>query len=383
MDSRFKRLRILACLSVAWAAFHADPVQAVPYFARKYQVACSQCHSLPPALNQFGQEFVAGGYRHAGLPEATRTFPVAAWVTHRAEIDLTQDRAKAFPNRIELIASDAPASWLSYFVEWRPLSYQTAARQRLLGRHGRFEDLFLQFALHSRATLTVGQFRMMNQWDVSRRLSLSEPAGLSASVSGPLARNARIRSLRSFSWAGRAPALRATVQSHRGDSPSDGWFHEFTLPFSGELSIPLGPEARRNASFALEARPKGFVYETYRRRGLTSVGGAVYLGGDRWVANATAVLQSGRHSLLASAGTGRFLQGHSDLRLTIGDTWIPRRWFAAGARLDHQSGVRRRPAFIPHVNFSFPGGSYTFLLSFEQRLQQDAHAAFIEFSAVF
>ena len=364
-------------------AFTAPQITAVPYFARKYNVRCAQCHLLPPVLNEFGQRFVANGYKLDELKVESRAVPIGAWITYRAEIDETNDRAKAYPNRVELVSSDALTPWLSYFAEWRTLSYQTTASQRLLGRHGRFEDIFLQFWLPKRVALTVGQFRMLNQVDVSRRLTLSEPLAYSASVPGSPSNDARLTSLRAFSLAGRAPAIRATFQAFGGGSESDGWFHELVLPLSGELSAPLGAEARRNASFALEARPKGFLYETYYRKGISSAGGAVFVGNDRWLSNVTGALQAGRHSLLATVGTARFRSGYNDLRMSIGDTWIPRPWFGAGARLDHQSALRRRPAVIPHVNFSFPGTKYTVLLTVEQRIQQRAHSSSVELGVVF
>jgi len=374
-------VRIL--LIVASLGLMVPEAGAIPYFARKYDVRCSQCHSLPPVLNEFGQRFVVSGYKLPELPPVATTIPVAVWFSHRAELDTTGDRAKAFPNRVELISSDSLLPWLSYFAEWRTVSYQTTSAHRLLGRHGRFEDLFLLFSFPRNLSLTVGQFRMLNQVDVSRRLSLSEPLAFSAGVPGSPALDVRLGSLRGFSFSGRAPALRATLQTFAGGSPAEGWFHDFVLPFSGELSLPLGDEAGRNASFALEGRPKGLVYETYYRRGLSSLGGALFIGDERWAGNLTSVLQAGRHSLMASAGTARFRQDRHDFRLSIGDTWIPSRSFAAGIRLDHQTGVRRRPAVLPHFNLSFPGSKFTFLFTFEQRIQSKNHASFFELGAVF
>ena len=361
----------------------APSVRAVPYFARKYQVNCTQCHLLPPMLNEYGQRFVANGYKLDDLERAAVTVPIAVWATHRIDVDEERQKAKAYPNRLEFISSDALTPWLSYFVEARTVSYQTGANQRLLGRHGRFEDAFLQFWLPKRIAISVGQFRMLNQWDVSRRLSLSEPIAFSAGVGGTTSRNARLQSLRSFSLAGRAPSVRATFQMFGRGSESNGWYHEFVLPLSGELSAPLGTDAGRNASFELEARPKGFLYETYYRKGISSIGGSVFVGNDRWVSNLTGVLQAGSHSFLASAGTGRFRQKYNDFRLSVGDTWIPRKWFGLGARLDHQTAVRRRPAVLPHINFSFPGTKYTFLVTVEQRLQNRNFGTAIELGTVF
>lgn len=49
---------------------------AIPAFTRKFDMSCRQCHTVPPALNAFGEAFRAGGYRMTGLeekvPEALR-----------------------------------------------------------------------------------------------------------------------------------------------------------------------------------------------------------------------------------------------------------------------------------------------------------------------
>lgn len=246
-----------------------------------------------------------------------------------------------------------------------------------------FEDAFLQFWLPKRIALTVGQFRMLNQWDVSRRLTLSEPLAFAAGIPGKFSSNTRLTSLRSFSLAGRAPAIRATFQAFSGGSESNGWFHELVLPFSGELSLPLGKEAKRNASFEYEARPKGFLYETYYRKGISSIGGSLFTGDDRWLSNLTTTLQLGRHSLMGSAGTAKFRTGNHDFRLSVGDTWIPKQWLGMGVRLDHQSATRRKPAVVPHINFSFPGSKYTFLFTIEQRIQPRNYSTAFEFGTVF
>lgn len=110
-------------------------------------------------LNEFGQRFVANGYR---LPELKKTegftIPAAIWNSYRIDADHERDWAKVYPNRVELIASDSINSWLGYFVEWRTLSYGTGSNGRLGGRHGRFEDLFLQFILPKKVFITAGQF---------------------------------------------------------------------------------------------------------------------------------------------------------------------------------------------------------------------------------
>jgi hypothetical protein len=335
-------------------------------------------------LNEYGQRFVANGYRLPDLKRAEGfTIPVALWNSFRIDADHERDWTKGYPNRVEAISSDAVNSWFGYFVEWRTLSYSAGSNGRLGGRHGRFEDIFVQFTLPKKVFVTAGQFRMINQYDVSRRMTLAEPLAFSAGVAGERSGNARLTSLRTFSLAGRAPAIRATWIASPGKIESDGWFHELTVPLSGEISIPLGDEAKRTASFQLEAKPKGFLYETYYRRSLNSVGGAIFAGKDRWIANTTGTLRLKDHYLLASAGTAKFASGLHDFRLSVGDDWIFKPWVSVGARLDHQTAVRRRPAVLPHINFSFPGGKYTFLLTIEQRLQQRNIATSVEISVVF
>ncbi len=41
----------------------ASDLEATPNFARKHQLACTQCHSAWPLLNQFGRTFKENGYR--------------------------------------------------------------------------------------------------------------------------------------------------------------------------------------------------------------------------------------------------------------------------------------------------------------------------------
>jgi hypothetical protein len=43
--------------------------QAIPAFARKYDVNCTACHTAPPALNTFGQRFLENGYQLPGTED--------------------------------------------------------------------------------------------------------------------------------------------------------------------------------------------------------------------------------------------------------------------------------------------------------------------------
>lgn len=46
-----------------------DHAQAIPAFARKYNVNCTTCHTAPPILNQFGQRFLENGYQLPGTED--------------------------------------------------------------------------------------------------------------------------------------------------------------------------------------------------------------------------------------------------------------------------------------------------------------------------
>jgi hypothetical protein len=87
----------------------------------------------------------------------------------------------------------------------------------------------------------------------------------------------------------------------------NGWYTAVTVPFTGEFSIPLGRDARRNASFELEGILKGFFLELYRRIGISSLGVNYFYGSeDRSYLGLVGVLQRGRYILEGSiAPTGR------------------------------------------------------------------------------
>ncbi len=367
---------------VSFCSLLTSSVSAVPYFARKFDRPCQACHTFPPHLNQVGLDFVARGYRMEALP-AHKTVPFAVWATQRLKSSDRGDFTKSFPNRIEVISGGEITDRISYFVEWRALSYQTTSDGRLKDRSGRFEDLFLIFQLTDRFSVTAGQFRMLSQWDASRKLSLSTPVAFSASVGGEPALSSRISSLRSFSLQGRAPALRLSVGSPSRSASADGWYHEFTVPFTGEFSAPLTDEARDNASFELEGRPKGLFYESYYRDGLNTWGGGLFVGDNRWMANLIGQRELGQNHLYGSLGTARFRNDLQDLRLSLGHYWIPRPWFGLGSRFDHRSADGRGPAFVPHANFHFPGERYTLLFVVEPFLQERNNGIATELSFVF
>lgn len=339
----------------------------------------------PPKLNAFGEAFIAAGYENPGL-RARRTWPFALWISGRSESfvgipDDVADRLRAYMNRVELISGGkAGAPWLSYFVEWRPLSVESRGNGTLRDRSGRFEDLFFT-ASRGAAELTAGQFRQIGQVDVSRRLGLSEPLLLGASLPGAAGGSSREVSLRGFAPAGRSPAVRAAWNA----PVPDGWRWTTAagLPVPGEFSIPLNEEAKVEASNEIEWRPKGFVLESFVRRGLASFGGHVfYDDSERYLANAIGTGNVRAFHWTGIAGMAKragILAG----QWSVEGEYLPHSFIGLGGRVEDRAADGTGVAYLPYFNAHFPGTRYTIRLTVERRIQRGRNATFVELGTLF
>lgn len=66
----FSLLVVIASgLSVPAFLLVSSEAQAVPAFARKYNVNCTVCHTRPPRLNTFGERFLENGYQMPGTED--------------------------------------------------------------------------------------------------------------------------------------------------------------------------------------------------------------------------------------------------------------------------------------------------------------------------
>jgi hypothetical protein len=312
--------------------------------------------------------------------------PLGVWNTVDLEWRHSTDLVKGFPSRVELIsAGPIGGSRAVYFAEWRALSQSIGGNGRLGNRSGRFEDLFVRTPVSSGGALSVtaGQFRTLTQVDVSQRLSLSEPMVFGSGVPGTRAADARLTSLRGFSASGRQPALRVEYQATRGQSPADGWFAAATLPLTGELTIPFTDAS----SFEFEARPKGVFLETFRRSGLTSVGGHAFIGDSRRVLTGVVTYDLGGRVVLLS-GVGAFhAAGVTDTRFSVGGETTLSSRVVGGIRVDHRTGQRRDPAVMlygnGHLPFGAPAFRQAFRLQIEHRIQEGNHATGFGISHIF
>lgn len=66
----FERLLIILMLMAAVVGYmRVQPAEGVPAFARQYDRQCNACHTRPPRLNSFGEQFHMKGFQ---IPSAAR-----------------------------------------------------------------------------------------------------------------------------------------------------------------------------------------------------------------------------------------------------------------------------------------------------------------------
>ena len=360
---------------------------AIPTFSRRYGVSCQTCHTAPAKLNSFGLEFVSRRYQYPEEDSEPRsTFPISTWISALAHRQPNRDFIRGFPNRLEFIATDAlEGLGLSYFFEWRALSMELRGDGTVRDRSGRFEDLYITAEATDLLSVTLGQFRMLSQVDVSQRISVFEPVPFSSSLRGQPASTSRLTALRAFSPSGRSPGLR--LQYHQEASSSgrvaDGWFALLNVPFTGELSLPLTEDARQEASFEVEGVPKGIFAEAFFRTGLTSLGGHLFFDGDqRLLGQIIGTTSYNGFYLTSTMGVGRDDRRKvSNLMLEI--EYVPLEWGVVALRVEHQTGAGAEPALVPYGVVHFPSTSYTVRLALEQRIQEGNSQFLIETSLIF
>lgn len=408
----WKQVRPTALIIPLTAMIIADAsreAHAIPFYARKHNVSCTTCHVNVPKLNAYGMDFFARGYRlPAKIEDATKTedqpepersrfgpVPFSIWLTGRQEEQLSDDFSELFLPKVELISGGPIGDSLSYFVEWRLISLQTRSDGSLRDRSGRFEDAFVNWQVADRHSFTIGQYRALNQVDVSRRVSISEPAVFSTSLAGDPSGNERIESLRSFSPSGRSPGITYGLQSIKGESPSQGLFHFATLPFVGEFSIPLTPEAKDEASFQFQGPPKGVFLETFYRQNLNSIGLHTFIDDDRWLLTGVGTLNL--YDFFVTGGLGVDDQDGASSRLRSSleiEYHLVRDLFDAlrisdvvrpgiGFRVENISKDGREPAYIPYFAVSGPNEFYTTSIQIQYRSQKGNDAFFIDMSLIF
>jgi hypothetical protein len=144
---------------------------AIPAFARKYHVSCALCHSPPPRLNSFGENFAANGFELApgeeprdtigtgdGLLRLPNSLPIAvrydAFMRTLTRPDALQNSPDfQTPWVIKLLSGGQVAEKVSYYMYF-------LLNER--GAVGGLEDAFIQFTDlgGSGVSLLFGQFQV-------------------------------------------------------------------------------------------------------------------------------------------------------------------------------------------------------------------------------
>lgn len=136
----------------------ATSAQAIPVFAHRFGVTCQTCHTTVPHLNDFGESFLANGYRwpaNALVPRGA--FPAALKV--QLAYSSTPGQAglsKAIVDEIEILSGGSIGKHASYFIE----QYVVDG-----GRPGSTRDAWVRFdarpsSAPQHLALTAGQFTL-------------------------------------------------------------------------------------------------------------------------------------------------------------------------------------------------------------------------------
>lgn len=169
------RRKILFLVVLAMSSWE---LQAIPVFARQYNVSCQTCHVAFPRLNSFGQYFVAQNYR---LPQAKETsvmdvgdeklqlqkqFPLA--VRMMAYLQARDSAPVNKGNREKTANADIQAPYMIKLLSSAPInehiSYYFYAILAEKGGNGTVivEDAWIGFSdlLGSGVGMTIGQFQI-------------------------------------------------------------------------------------------------------------------------------------------------------------------------------------------------------------------------------
>jgi hypothetical protein len=180
-------------LTLLAASLLAVPAEAIPAFARKYNITCMTCHDPIPHLTTFGERFAALGYVLAAddttgmtslgdpllalnnsLPVAIRFDAYARYVRTRGGGTGRTDFAA--PMLVKLLTGGQIARGVSYYI------YLLLAED---GVTGPLEDAWVMFRQPAGipADITVGQFQIIDPlWKRELRITLEDYVILSQRI---------------------------------------------------------------------------------------------------------------------------------------------------------------------------------------------------------
>ncbi|MBI3607660.1 MAG: hypothetical protein HY207_06820 [Nitrospirae bacterium] len=202
---------VLAVSAVGWLV---QAAWAVPAFTRKFDVDCSDCHTIAPALNDFGERFRDRGYSIAGLEaslpdelqdqaakEDPEDLPPAYWpislrtilgyrvrsLDHQST-DVGEAKVKTRTSgidRLDLTWGGLLAKDLNFYITYRPAVANVSLAEPAMfvypsdtpgGQQGELESAWVRFnslAGNPLLNLKLGSFELDVPASSSRRLTFS------------------------------------------------------------------------------------------------------------------------------------------------------------------------------------------------------------------
>lgn len=337
------------------AVLAASPVQAMPAFARQFNVGCETCHTVPPRLNGFGQAFLANNFHAAGLTRRG-TLPITL-ITEFGHKD-NPDARGAKLRALEVIVADG------FGGEGRGGSYLIVGQGTTAERRaGDLGEAFVSLPVagsRGQWAITAGQAALLrNQWWHHAQLTKTAPAALSlarvkaAAPSPALSRHHEEDHSGRASPAGRPsafsfddhlPSIRLDFFSGRGSDSGrpDGDYLTLGVPFAGRLALNDG--ARLGGA-------RGLFLHAFRHRGAGSLGGFGYSHAGAHLAGLIATHDPRPDlSLLGIASTGRDADGGTQRLAAQGD-WIVNPAWALTARLEALAGKERAVGWLAAATY--------------------------------
>ena len=177
-------LPLAAFAAVVLSALWPAPSAAVPVFARKYGLNCTNCHSGFPRLNDWGQRFRANGYRLPGRENEEKTvFEGPAPLAMRTSFGYTDesfddplgeaDRTGFRLNGLDILSAGLFAPHIGYMLVFPP---QIAESRGVAGQEGTLEMASVIFSDLGSSWLNVraGRFEpAYTAFSVKRHLAVT------------------------------------------------------------------------------------------------------------------------------------------------------------------------------------------------------------------
>lgn len=298
------------------------PSDAVPLFARRYQVSCATCHTVAPRLNRFGMAFQANNFNWPGVPQndnqGLSAFPISGIATFSAVNDAAEGTNASDYRNLALYSSDGfsfhglPNG--GYFVR------MFAATKTDDARPGDFDSAFAALPVsgrHGQWALLGGQMAPMNySWDDHNDMTDSMPMALDT--------------MDGFSLENPMPGFRLDYDSGRGNRTPDGNYLSVGVPFGGLLA--LNSEGRWGSAL-------GVFAQAFHRHGDNTLGAFGYGGSGESLAGLISSQYLSPNLYLWEAGSlARDPQGDSTRNLSVQMTYTPRSDFGVVGRLEAMGG---------------------------------------------